>query len=480
MSDMDFIEARFFRRWQKVLATNGGRVALWDGEGKALATFSEIAEKALAWELRIGPLAPQTPVGVQLGNHPEWPAVLLALWKLGAIVVPLDVSLREEATRQILREAGAGMRIGVSQEVVKLDFIRKTAFQKATRLCKATSGTGGRPRLIEFGWAELLADADAICETMGLRSEDVNYGAIPFSHSYGFANLLLPLLTRGIALVVARDPFPQALIDGMRKTRATILPGIPVFYQSFNRLGLVVPETVRLCVSAGAPLAGEIARDFFELNARKIHSFYGASECGGITYDASEEVEVPPGYVGVPLRGVQVEYLPTFSKIAVRGPAVGLGIYGEPQDAALQKGVFRPDDWMEVIEGGWRITGRDSLFINVAGKKLDPQTVVNVIRPIAGVGEVMVFGVPDGRRGELTVALVQTKRAASREIIAHCRSWLAPWQVPVEVVCLERLPQPTESRTHRRELIDWYLERQSVLQQADAPLHPLRQNQTCR
>jgi acyl-CoA synthetase (AMP-forming)/AMP-acid ligase II len=59
---------------------------------------------------------------------------------------------------------------------------------------KITSGTSGVPRAVRFRAQQLLADCENICVTMGLGRGDLNYGAIPLSHSYGFSNLLTPLL----------------------------------------------------------------------------------------------------------------------------------------------------------------------------------------------------------------------------------------------------------------------------------------------
>ena len=77
-------------------------------------------------------------------------------------------------------------------------------------LLKVTSGTTAEPRVIRFSAAQLLADCDNICDTMGLGADDRNYGVISFAHSYGFSNLITPLLCRGIRLVAAGDAMPRA------------------------------------------------------------------------------------------------------------------------------------------------------------------------------------------------------------------------------------------------------------------------------
>ena len=152
-------------------------------------------------------------------------------------------------------------------------------------LLKLTSGTTAEPRAIRFTAAQLLADCDNVCDTMGLREDDRNYGVISFAHSYGFSNLITPLLCRGIPLVAASDVMPHALVDGFASSGATVFPGVPAIFRTLAEVP-AAGNALRLCISAGARLAKDVAGKFFESWGRKIHSFYGASECGGICYDS--------------------------------------------------------------------------------------------------------------------------------------------------------------------------------------------------
>src|SRR5260221_13628795 len=98
---------------------------------------------------------------------------------------------------------------------------------------------------------------------MGITKEDLNFGVIPISHSYGFSNLLTPLLCRGVPLVAMDDRMPRAILDGLARTGATVFPGMPVFFQNFADLpdAPALPR-LRLCISAGAPLQPGVARAF--------------------------------------------------------------------------------------------------------------------------------------------------------------------------------------------------------------------------
>ena len=98
---------------------------------------------------------------------------------------------------------------------------------------------------------------------MGISDIDLNFGVIPISHSYGFSNLLTPLIARAVPMVISRDRTPRAILGDLALSNATVFPGMPVFYQAFCEMEHVpVLTKLRLCISAGAPLPVASLRDF--------------------------------------------------------------------------------------------------------------------------------------------------------------------------------------------------------------------------
>lgn len=76
-------------RWSATLARRGGAVAVWAGDGRALRTFAEIEAEAESLTRLFDGMAPGSVVGVQLSNRPEWPALLLRLWRAGLVPLPI-------------------------------------------------------------------------------------------------------------------------------------------------------------------------------------------------------------------------------------------------------------------------------------------------------------------------------------------------------------------------------------------------------
>ncbi len=147
-------------------------------------------------------------------------------------------------------------------------------------MLKLTSGTSGEPGPFALPPHNCWPIATTSATRWACRRTIRNYGVISFAHSYGFSNLITPLLCRGVALVASREMMPRAVADGLAASGATVFPAVPAVFRALGGFRFD-SNSVRLCVSAGAPLSAEVAGQFYETWGRKVHSFYRASECEG-------------------------------------------------------------------------------------------------------------------------------------------------------------------------------------------------------
>ena len=387
-----------------------------------------------------------------IGNVPSWPAFLLACWDRELVVAPIEADLQAAELDRILEFTQAQGLVRAT-EIQCFDCSPIHWEGPTPDLLKITSGTTGAPRAVRFRESQLLADCRNICATMGIRPDDVNFGVIPFSHSYGFSNLIAPLLYQGTRLLCSTDRMPRAVYNHLQSCGATVFPGTPALFQALSSLSDVgEPLSIRLCISAGAPLAPEIARQFHRRFGLKIHSFYGSSECGGIAYDRSEDPERPSGFVGNPLDGVQVSKIDD-DRIAVRGPNVADGYFPNSDTSALDGMQFVPGDIIEWSNLGMQLIGRVSDFVNIAGKKVHPAIIEEHLRKLPGVIDAIVFGIPSATRNEELVAYVVASNAVSRQLLeTHCREGLSGWQVPREFQIVPELPFNQRGKINRSEL----------------------------
>jgi long-chain acyl-CoA synthetase len=447
------VEQRLFDGfWKRVLKRRSRRAAIFADDCSVLRTFQDVEEERAAWRSRLSAFSLGDCVVGAIGNDPSWPAFLLACWDRELVVAPIEADLQAAELDRILEFTQAQGLVRAT-EIQCFDCSPIHWEGPTPDLLKITSGTTGAPRAVRFRETQLLADCRNICATMGIRPDDVNFGVIPFSHSYGFSNLIAPLLYQGTRLLCSTDRMPRAVYNHLQSCGATVFPGTPALFQALSSLSDVgEPLSIRLCISAGAPLAPEIARQFHRRFGLKIHSFYGSSECGGIAYDRSEDPERPSGFVGNPLDGVQVSKIDD-DRIAVRGPNVADGYFPNSDTSALDGMQFVPGDIIEWSNLGMQLIGRVSDFVNIAGKKVHPAIIEEHLRKLPGVIDAIVFGIPSATRNEELVAYVVASNAVSRQLLeTHCREGLSGWQVPREFQIVPELPFNQRGKINRSEL----------------------------
>src|SRR5437762_8785302 len=451
--------------WRHTLSRAKDRPAILTTHGQILRKFRDIEEGACKFEPKLEMLRPGSVIAIQIGNHEDWLSILIACLRTHLVVLPLEQSVNDQQRNATLELCKAGAVVsavpsGAAPDISRLRTADATPDwgEKAPTLLKLTSGTTAAPRAIRFRSHQLLADCNQICDTMGISNADLNFGVIPISHSYGFSNLLTPLIARGVPMVVSRDRTPRAVLADLARSNATVFPGMPVFYQAFCEMEYVpqLPK-LRLCISAGASLPRAVAKKFREKFNLMIHSFYGASECGGICYDR-ETTNEEEGFVGQPIKGVDVEMLDPSapaSQIQVHGAAVAAGYFPEPDDEKLRDGIFVPDDLLARDDSGFKIVGRISDVINVAGKKVNPAEVEAHLLRFTGVRQAVVFGRPAGarfRNEEVTACVVASSDVTESDLLRFCRTALSAWQVPKRIFVVDAIPTTERGKISRRDL----------------------------
>jgi len=388
--------------WEKTLARKRDAPAIFATSGEVLRTFGDVEQRARDLLRSIDVFHEGSVLAVQIGNHEDWPSIFIACLRRHLVVLPLEQSISEQQRDDALEICNVKALVsavpsGGSPGIIRLGTGDSTPDwrENPPNLLKLTSGTTATPRAIRFRSEQLLADCNQICDTMGISDIDLNFGVIPISHSYGFSNLLTPLIARAVPMVISRDRTPRAILGDLARSNATVFPGMPVFYQAFCEMEHVpmLPK-LSLCISAAAPLPVATAKRFQEKFNLPIHSFYGASECGGICYDR-EAANQNEGFIGEAINGVNLELVDpegSASQIQVRSTAVGDGYFPEPDEEKLGNRIFVPDDLLARAGSGFKIVGRVSDVINVAGRKVNPAEVEAHLLRFSGVRQAVVFG----------------------------------------------------------------------------------------
>jgi len=294
---------------------------------------------------------------------------------------------------------------------------------------KTTPGASGEPRRIGFTAAQLAADVDRLVAAMELDPATPNLAVVAATPSYGYSSLVLPLLLHGIPIVPVEVPFPAVVRAAWRDHPGLVVPAVPSMWRAWQRAGILAEAPIRLALSAGAPLAATLEREVWDAHRLKIHNFYGASECGGISYDDSRTPRENPDSLGRPLDGVEVDL--EGGRFLVRSDAVASG-YDRPRPGErLGDGAFLTPDHGRLEDGRLILEARGSEQINVAGRKLGPARVERLLLADGAVDRARVFGIPspDPERVDEVAALIPADAdpAALRRLLARD---LEGWEIP--------------------------------------------------
>lgn len=334
-----------------------------------------------------------------------------------------------------------------------------------------SSGSTGRPKVVPHTHAEMLADGTAVANTMRLTTDDVVLNTLPAHHAFGFMAAHFEAVAGGATTLFWSDPQPlmmarSRLLETLAQGQVTVMPGVPlVFDMLAGTSGEVDLGRLRLAYSAGVGLRRPVFERFRDRFGIALRQGYGATEVGLMTLNMEADADLYWNSVGRPVAGVQFEVLPHpdappgIGELLVRSPSLARGYLDAPEAAAAAfvDGGFRTGDLGHVdADGNVFITGRAKLLIEVAGQKVDPIEVEDVLAGHPEVAEAVVIGIPSPRTGEqeLRAVIVRRGEVEIGDLIALCRASLSPHKVPVEVEFRDEIPRSGAGKVLRGRLMD--------------------------
>ncbi len=476
-------------------------------EGKEINNVQMLREgKRLARVLKDLGVKRGDRVILQMPNCPEVLQGFSAIWRLGAVVVPINYLVGEEETAYIYQDSGAKVvisnstflpkiRAGQAQapglEVVILaDREAPQGFLSFPRLVEKspeenraedlgeddlaaliyTAGTTGRPKGVMHTHNTLYSNARMQSESVFFPEGMISIFVLPLCHSYGIASMNQGLFRRGGKSVLLGSFNLENIFASIQKYRAHILAGVPTMYVYM----LLYPEAKKFDLSSmkyffcgSAPLSLETWKRFKEMFGFEIIEGWGLTEAG-----ANNTVNPPDGVkkvgsIGIPMKGMEMRVVDNQDRqlpprkegeILIRGPM-------------LMKGYWKkPDETAEILKGGWLYTGdigyvdedgyywitdRKKDLIIKAGENISPRVVEEVLFQHPQVSEAAVIGMKDEIYGEDIKAYLVLKpggAATPEDIIGFCRSRLTKFLLPKEVCFLKALPKSLVGKVLKKEL----------------------------
>jgi long-chain acyl-CoA synthetase len=442
-------------------------------------------------------LRKQDRVALLMGNVPEFLYVFYGAVSVGAVAVPLDVTLTPDELGYILADCGA------RAVIVEIDFLppvlairdRVPSIEqvlvvgppptpRGTRsldelldrahgdppqpdlneddlaVLAYTTGTTTEPKGAMLSHGNLLANLRQVSAIPAIKlvKTDVVLAALPLFSIYAL-NLILGLtLKEGATGLLAERFDAEETLALAEDRRATVLFGTPAMYRSWLKAteGRDTPlSSLRLAVGVPAPFPADILQLFRERFGVAISEVYGHPETGPVVSTKALTTSERSNSIGLPLPELEVRLLDEDGEeveegdpgeLVVRGPNVSRGYWGgsEETDPQFEHEWFRTGDLAYRDEDhALYIVGRKSDVIRVIGFSVFPTEVEEALSRHPSVAACTVTGVSDERTGEAVKAFVVLKpgeTATEEEIRDYCGTFLARFKCPTIVEFVESLP----------------------------------------
>jgi long-chain acyl-CoA synthetase len=461
--------------------------------------FLDGASAHVAGLLREKGVEPGDRVGIMLPNVPYFPVIYYGILRAGAVVVPMNPLLKGREVEFYIKDPESKVLFawhdfaeaaekGSADTDAELILVEPGEFEDVVGEAEAvtevaerdgddtavilyTSGTTGTPKGAELTHDNLLSNVETILDSLiEIQPDDVVLGALPFFHSFGQTCGLNSCMKAGGTLTLIPRFDPDKALEIIQRDRVTIFEGVPTMYVGMlhaDSAGSADTSCLRLCVSGGSAMPGEVLRAFEEKFGCNILEGYGLSETSPVASFNHPDRERKVGSIGTPVAGVEMRVVDEdgadvdegdVGEIAIRGPNVMKG-YWRKDDAtaeAIKDGWFHTGDMAKVDSDGYFfIVDRKKELIIRGGYNVYPREVEEALYEHPAVQEVAVVGVPDDKMGEevgAAVVLKQDEDVSVDELRDFVKGEVASYKYPRKIWIVDELPKGPTGKILKREV----------------------------
>jgi fatty-acyl-CoA synthase len=466
------------------------------GEETSYAVFHQRIEIVGGWLASRG-IGADDVVAVLMKNSAAFLDVAFAVSHIGAIFLPINFRLSPDEVAYIFENSGA--RILIADEefaasaagATPIVLVDEAAQANAARLAPDakpvparrrlpsdlmrlmyTSGTTDRPKGVMLTYENIYWKSADHVLVLGLSRDTRLLVAGPLYHVGALDLPGIAVLWQGGMLSIQRDFDADrclAAIEADRLNGAWLAPVMTTAMLCCPDRGHYDVSSLRWAIGGGEKTPEARIRAFSQVftNARYIDAYGLTETCGGDTFMEPGFEIAKIGSTGRAVAHVEIEIRDDAGRpvargesgeICLRGPKVTPGYWKDPEKtaAAFFGDWFRSGDIGHLDDDGFLyLTDRKKDMIISGGENIASSEVERVIYELPDVREVAVIGMPDERWGERPVAVVALAEGSRLDLAAlkaHCRSRLASFKVPKELIVRDHLPRNPSGKVLKRVL----------------------------
>lgn len=433
-------------------------------------------------------------VALMFSNDFRFLESLFGPMRLGAVPVPLNTRMGDEALRYVVEDAEAQVIVangamaeratalaggiprvkhvivdGPAREgALAYEPLLATASGRLARrrtepdevsMQLYTSGSTGRPKGVLLSHGGQVWNADILRKAMMFDDTERALIAVPLFHKNAMAGAVKPLLLAGGSFVILPGFDAREVIRAVERYRVTYLTGVPAMYKMIlaEREALTRHDvsSIRFAMCGSAEVPDELLVEFRRVFRCDIAEGYGLTEGGPVPITNTRWGLKKRGSCGREIPGSDVRLVddaghdvPTgeAGELLTRNPGLMKGYWKLPDVTAakLREGWLHTGDLLRCdADGYYYFVGRKDDMINVAGENVYPKEVEDLLLRHPDLRDACVVPAPHGMKGEVPVAFVVSRepgRPSEDDVKRYCLEHGAPYAHPRRVVFLDALP----------------------------------------
>ncbi len=462
------------------------------GEDWSALKLRDLVETCVG-ELLAGGVTPGDRIATLMPNSPEMLVATLAVFRVGGVLVPINVRNHESDTHHILEQAGARVVLtrgpvqGLPRGLRTVDLSPWMSSQAPPSLAARadgdrfaptvrhpddlavlfyTSGSTGRPKGVMITHRALMHGIDSVCTYLPLGPTDRLGAVLPMTFDAGL-NAVLSGLHAGATIVLLSYVFPRSLADDLARLDVTGMVAVPQVYHALSRCGSPPLPGMRFCAATGGRMDPCLVDELSTLMPRmRFTVMYGLTEAFRATALEPDDFPAHRGAIGKAIPHAEVRIVredgteaanDEVGEIVQIGPLLGQGYWQAPEATAER---YRPAPVafgprageLSVFSGdlGWRdadgflyFEGRKDRLIKSRGFRIAPEQIERALVEHGGTGAAHVAGVDDPALGQRIVAFLEVRDRSLPDdatLRARLRPHLASYMMPDDFIRVGEFP----------------------------------------
>lgn len=326
-----------------------------------------------------------------------------------------------------------------------------------------TSGTTGQPKGVSITHSNTIFSTKNIINVLNYDSSDINILPLPLTHSFGLGCLHVSLFVGSTLILLKNATDTYHILENIKKYQATTLASIPLTLTKILKEHQYCSdylENLRLIITNSTPIPVTTVKKYRHiLKEGLLATYYGLTEASRSTFmifnKSGRETSVgkPPEGITIKIQNELSNELET-GEILIKGENV---IKHYWKNSTADESII--DGWLHTgdlghkdTEGYLYLDGRLDNVINIAGEKVLPDDIEEVVRVLIDVEDVIVVGIKNKMFGEIIKMFVKkstNSKITKSSILSHCIKNLESHKIPREIEFVDNLPRNEFGKTER-------------------------------